>query len=237
MNMYARTEALLGEKAFKRLRQLRIMVIGAGGVGSHAAQALAYMGVGSLHLVDFDTLDITNANRHVQAQRHRIGRSKVEALKDHLLETFDRLEIRTSNIYFSEESLSLLDEPVDMVLECIDHLRAKLLIIEQSQRREIPILSALGMGNRLNPSLVHITTLYKTSGCPFAARLRREALKWQLKDTPVVISSETPRKISVKDDSTRHTPASCYLVPAACGNLMAYHVVKTFTDMSTKNGR
>lgn len=232
MDVYSRTRSLLGEERFDQLRRLRVMVVGVGGVGSHAAQALAHMGVGHLHLVDHDVIDITNANRHVQAQKRRITQPKVLALKSHLEETFDELSISTTRAYFSEETRYLLDEPVDIILECIDHLQAKILLIQEAQRRDIPILSAMGMGNRVDPSKLFFTTLYESRGCPLARRLRKEARLLQLNDIPVVMSSEIAAKTVVKSEALRHAPASCYLVPAACGNMMAYYVLDRFTTAS-----
>lgn len=229
MNTFVRTKALLGLQRFEQLQNLRILIVGAGGVGSHAAQALASLGVKHLHLVDYDVIEESNANRHVQAQLRRIGSPKVDALKEHLEETFPDLQIRTSRRYFSAETVEILDETPDIILECIDHLQAKLLLIQEAQKRDLPIISALGMGNRIDPSKLSISTLFESSGCPLGRNLRREARKIGLKDTPVIISAETPSK-TVIDSGTRHAPASIYLVPAACGLLMAYYVISQFTE-------
>lgn len=225
--MYTRTKLLLGDESFENITKQHVMVVGCGGVGSHAAVALARMGIGKLTLVDFDVIHVTNLNRHAQATKATIGSSKSLVLKE-LIESFSDTEVVAIRERFSDETKDLIfKESPDYLIDAIDIVTNKLQLISCVQEKGIPFITAVGAGNRQDPRALMITTLMKTQGDPLAKVLRTQVRKRGLEDFPVVASTELPLKIVAStDDPGRHSPASAYFVPSHCGQLAAYWVIE-----------
>lgn len=228
MNELLRTRMLLGENAFQKINQLSVLIIGIGGVGSHAAEALSRMGVGRLTLVDFDNLEITNSNRHVQSRMDRLGQNKAVAMKEHIAGTVPGCEVTALAMRFDpEHAEQILHSPFNFAIDAIDIMTNKLQLIQCLQQKNIPFISSMGMANRMDPRGVHLTTLYATKDDPFSKVVRKEARRAGIIDFPVVCSVEPSQKVLLEQDpsSTRNIPASCYFVPAMAGNLLAYWVI------------
>lgn len=225
--MYTRTKLLLGEEEFNKLTKKHVMVIGNGGVGSHAAIALARMGIGKLTLMDFDVINITNLNRHAQATKSNVGKSKTLELKA-MIEDFSETKVQAIVEKFTAETRGILKEVhPDFVIDAIDIVTHKLELIKTCQELGIPFITALGAGNRQDPRKLDITKLSKTQGDPLAKVMRHEVRKRKMKDFPVVASTELPSKIvASSEEKGRHSPASAYFVPSYSGHLLAYWVIE-----------
>ena len=222
MKELIRTQALLGDHYYK-LRQTTVMIVGLGGVGSHAAIALTSMGIGRLILVDFDDLAISNSNRHVQSRSDRIGQNKAQAMKEHILNVLPQTVIEVLPVRYSTEIEDIIfSQPVDYLIDAIDIMTNKLQLIQACLDRRIPFVSSMGMANRIDPLQVIETTIYRTKGDRFAGIIRRHARNKDWPDFPVVTSLEQSKKTIIPQiELSRNIPASCYLVPAAGGLALA----------------
>ncbi|WP_459128608.1 tRNA threonylcarbamoyladenosine dehydratase [Guggenheimella bovis] len=226
MDIFERNRALLGEALMHELKQTHVGIIGCGGVGSAASLAVSQLGVGKITLWDFDTLSDSNGNRHIQWTKETNGTSKVMALKAFLEERFE-MEIETVEELFTEDSTL---PKCDILVDAIDQVTNKLVLIRKAQEEGIPFISSLGMANRTDPSKVLVTKLAKTNTDPLAKVLRYEARKRGLKDFPVVFSTEIPTPVVVKEELGRHIPASISLVPNAAGLCIAHFVLQTIHE-------
>lgn len=225
MKSLSRNEALLGPD-YKKVLKARIAIIGLGGVGSHAAMALARMGVEGLILMDPDIIKSSNFNRHAQGFKRYLAVNKAQAIKEEIL-GFRDMDLKVLDYaYTKDSSEDLFKEDFHILLDCIDVVTHKLQLIEDAQRRDVKFISCLGTGNRLSPQGLKISSLYKTSDCPLARVIRREARKKGLEDFPVVLSTKKARKIVLDEkEGSRHLPASSYFTPAAAGQLLAYWAI------------
>lgn len=231
MEQFFRTGLLLGEDAMTKLADTHIAVFGVGGVGSYAAEALVRSGVGKITLIDFDTIDITNINRQAPALLSTVGQAKVEVMKNRLLDINQDLEITIFNAkYTAENSEEFFADIFDLV-DAIDIITSKIHLITECKKRNIPILSAMGMGNKIDPTRIKVADLYKTHMCPLAKVMRKELKDRHIKSLDVVFSDEKPRKPtqSICTPAKREVPASCAFVPPVAGLIMASHVIRTIT--------
>nr|WP_320131769.1 tRNA threonylcarbamoyladenosine dehydratase [uncultured Holophaga sp.] len=241
----SRTERLLGAQALERLRGSRVAIFGVGGVGSHAAEALVRGGVGHFLLVDHDCICLTNLNRQLHATQATLGQYKVEAMKARMLEIDPTARIDTlCDFYNPGKAESMIPEGLDYILDCIDTVTGKLDLIQEAKRREIPIISAMGAGNKLDPTAFEVTDLAKTLNCPLAKVMRKELRKRGIRHLKVVYSQEEalvpdkgedgdcppdcqcPKKGEAPITSRRQTPGSVSFVPAVVGMIMAGEVIK-----------
>ena len=214
---------LLGEENVKSLGNRTVLVVGLGGVGGTALEALVRSGIRNFVLIDFDVVDITNLNRQVLYTKEDVGRNKVDAAKDRLFKINDQLKIKTFNTKIEENTLNELElGNVDFIIDAIDYIPGKLHIIEYSLKNKIPFVTSLGMGNRLNPEDVCLTKLNKTENDPLAKKLRYEVKQkgLDLKEVNVVFSKEIPLIKSPK-------PASMMMVPSTAGLIIAKYVLST----------
>ena len=219
----ARSKQLLGEGKINALEDKVILVIGVGGVGGTALEALARSGFKKFVLIDFDKVDISNLNRQILFTSEDVGKDKVFAAKDRLLKISKDFEVKTIQARIGEQSLHELEiGDVDFIVDAIDFIEGKLKIYEFALEHHIPFISSLGMGNRVDPEKVTITNLNKTENDPLAKKLRYEARTrgLSLKDIPVVFSKEEPLIKSPK-------PASMIMVPSTAGLLIAKYVLNT----------
>ena len=227
-DMFERTRLLIGCEGLNKIKQATVLVIGVGGVGSICVESLARSGVGKIIVVDGDTIDITNLNRQLQTTENNIGKSKAHEMVKHIKSISNNIDIEYYDIFFDKDHFEIF-EKVDFVVDAIDTLSSKLDLIEICLEKKIPFISSMGMGNRLDPSLVHQTTLDKTEYDPLAKVLRKMARdkKIDLKKINVIFSNERPitqNKVLNKDGETRKEripPASMFLVPPAAGLLAA----------------
>ena len=214
---------LLGEDKIKSLGEKTLLVIGLGGVGGTALEALARSGVKNFVLIDFDKVDESNLNRQILYTMLDVGKNKVDVAKDHILKLNSNLSVTTFNTRVEETTLNNLNlGKVDFIVDAIDCIPGKLHIIEFAIKNKIPFITSLGMGNRLNPEDVVLTKLNKTENDPLAKKLRYEAKQRgiDLKEINVVFSKENPLIKSPK-------PASMMMVPSTAGLLIAKYVLTT----------
>jgi len=237
MNEFVRTELILGKEAIEKLSKARVAVFGVGGVGGYAIEALARSGVGTLDLIDNDTVSESNINRQIIATRKSVGLSKVEVMKQRILDINPNAIVNTYQCFYLPDKKDLFEfEKYDYIVDAIDTVTAKIDIICEAKKLNVPIISAMGCGNRLDPTKVTITDIYKTSGDPLAKIMRKELKDRRIKKLDVVYSTEKPLKplYSITDDNNpnrRGIPGSSAFVPPAAGLAIAYFVVKKICDI------
>lgn len=234
MEQFFRTELLFGEKAMASLSKAHVAVFGIGGVGSFAAEAIARSGVGAMTLVDFDTIDISNLNRQLPALMDTVGQSKVEVMAKRIFAIHPQIRLHVLNKKFLPENCDEFFEGMafDYVVDAIDIITSKLCLIEQCKTKGIPIISSMGMGNKVDPTRITITKLAKTHMDPLAKVMRKELKNRGITDLDVVFSDEEPRKPTqqIQGAGKREIPASCAFVPPVAGLMMASFVVRHLAE-------
>ena len=227
---FLRAQMLLGADAMARLRRCHVIVFGLGGVGSYAAECLARSGVGELTLVDQDTISVTNINRQLYALRSTVGQSKAEVAARRCADIDPELRVHPiCATYDAAHRDRFFSTHYDYIVDAIDLVSCKLDLIEQARLRRIPILTALGTGNKLDPTLLQVTDISKTSGCPLARVMRRELRARDIRRLKVVYSPEEPaetQQLEAPPPGRRSVPASVAWVPATAGLLMGSVVVR-----------
>ncbi|MCI8284440.1 MAG: tRNA threonylcarbamoyladenosine dehydratase [Firmicutes bacterium] len=234
MKRFQRTEQLIGSKAVEILAGSSVAVFGIGGVGSFAAEALARGGIGRLFLCDNDTVDITNINRQIIALGTTIGRKKTEVMAERIRDINSYAEVKISNAFFSSDTAREFSfEQFDYIVDAIDSVSSKLTLIETAKSRNIPIISCMGTGNKLDPSKFEIADISKTSVCPLARVIRTEMKKRGLFGLKVLYSNEQPVKFNNPQGGRVRAPASISFVPSVAGLMIAGEVIK---DILKKSG-
>lgn len=227
----SRERLLIGEDGIKQLANSTVCVLGLGGVGGSAAEALCRAGIGHLILVDHDTVDVTNLNRQLFATRQTIGQRKIDAAMDRLRSINPSVTLTLlDTFYLPENREEVFSHTPDFMIDAIDTVTAKLDLAEQCAERGIPLISCLGTGNRFDPSKLTIGKIEDTAGCgcPLARVIRRECKKRDIHQLPVVFSKEYPTQGICSEDSPsgRHSPGSISFVPPVAGYLLASYVVR-----------
>ena len=246
---FERMALLYGNAAMERLKDARVAVFGIGGVGGYVVEALARSGIGALDLIDHDRVSFSNLNRQIIATRSSIGRLKVEVASERIWDINPDCTVRTYRTFFLPETAGDFDFGVyDYVVDAVDTVTAKLLIAEKARDAGVPVISAMGTGNKLHPDRLEVADLFETSECPLARVMRKEARKRGNEHLKVVNSRETPltprRGEAEGADADaggpeseetgygkkRVTPGSTAFVPAAAGLLMAAEVVNELAE-------
>ena len=241
MDQFSRTELLLGKDAMERLSRSRVAVFGIGGVGGYACEALVRSGVGTLDLIDNDKVCLTNLNRQIIATRETVGQYKVDVMKERILAINPEAVVHTHPCFFLPENAA--DFPFaqyDYVIDAVDTVTAKIELVMQCQKTGVPIISAMGAGNKLDPTAFRVADIYKTRIDPLSRVMRRELKKRGVKELKVVYSEETP--LSPSEDmmsgdegiseiehpaaGRRSIPGSTAFVPSVAGLIIAGEVVK-----------
>lgn len=218
-DQFERSRLLLGEEALERLREKTVAVFGIGGVGGYVAEALARTGVGTLHLIDNDRVSTSNINRQVIALHSTVGRYKTEVMRERILDINPQAEVIIHNCFFLPENAdSFIFSGYDYVVDAVDTVTAKLEIIMRAKEAGVPVISSMGAGNKLDPSLFEVADIYETSVCPLARVMRRELKKRDIKKLKVVYSKEEPLK--------QRIPGSVAFVPSVAGLLIAGEVIR-----------
>ena len=238
-NAFSRMEILVGKEGADKLASARIAVFGLGGVGSYVVEALARCGVGSLTLVDHDTVSLTNINRQLFALRSTIGKSKVQVAKERIRDIDENILVHTYETFYNEDTAGMFDfHSYDYIVDAIDTVTAKLLLIQKAKECQTPILSSMGTGNKLDPSRFEITDISKTSVCPLAKVMRTELRKRGIRKVKVLYSKERPIKVNEteekKGNTERPVPGSISFVPSVAGLLIAAEVVRDLLEISSK---
>jgi tRNA A37 threonylcarbamoyladenosine dehydratase len=228
MNPWSRLEIIYGIENVKRFKEANVMIAGLGGVGSYSAEAICRSFVGKMTIVDFDTYDITNLNRQLHSTVENIGRSKVDVVAENILSINPNIAIRKYNSKIDEKNIDnfFKDDKVEYVIDAIDDVNAKILLIEFCMRNNIKIISCMGTGNRTNPQSFRIADIHKTINCPLAKKLRKELKSRGIKKHKVVFSEELPRK-SVETNII----GSNSFVPSSAGLLLASYVINDIAKL------
>ena len=230
---HIRTAMMLGEAAMERLAASRVAVFGVGGVGGHLCEALARAGVGAIDLFDNDTVSLSNVNRQAIALHSTVGRPKVEVMRERILDVAPDCQVRAHQTFYLPENADEYPlEDYDYVADAIDTVSAKIELALRADRAGVPIIAAMGAGNRTDPTRFRVTDLFSTSGCPLARVMRRELKSRGVRRLKVVFSDEpipTPpadAPILPTDPTSRKTPpGSLPFVPSAVGLIMARQII------------
>ncbi len=219
---FLRTKLLIGDEAFEKLKKGKVAIFGVGGVGSFATEALARAGIGRIDIFDGDKVDITNINRQAIAFHDTIGISKVEVMKKRILNINPEIIVNANECVFNASNAENYDfSPYDYIVDAIDMISSKILIIEKSKKLGKKVISSMGMGNKINPTMIEVADIFSTSICPLARVMRRELKKRGVNSLKVVYSKEKP--LYVPKDKVN---ASISFVPSAVGLIIASEVVK-----------
>ena len=212
LNQFSRTQLLLGEEAMNKLKNSRVAVFGVGGVGGYVCEALARSGVGTFDLIDDDKVCLTNLNRQIIATRKTVGKYKVEVMKERILDINPDAQVNIHQCFFLPENADEFSfDAYDYVVDAVD--TAKIEIIMQAKKKEIPVISSMGAGNKLDPTAFRVADIYKTKVCPLAKVMRRELKKRGVKKLKVVYSEEQP--IQPIEDMSISCRANCICPPGA----------------------
>lgn len=228
-NQFARTQLLLGKEAMDKLHSSRVAVFGIGGVGGYVVEALVRSGVGCIDIIDNDTVSITNINRQIIATWDSIGKYKVDVMKERILSINPNVDIRTYNCFYLPENSYQFDfSQYSYVVDALDTVTAKIDIVLQCQKAGTPIIASMGTGNKLNPMLLEVDDIFKTSVCPLAKVMRKELKNRNVKKLKVVYSKEIPIKPLQSNEPTnkRSVPGSTSFVPPTAGLIIAGEVIK-----------
>lgn len=224
----SRTEMLLGIEGVERLSAAKVAVFGVGGVGGYATEALARAGVGEIHLIDSDKVSISNINRQIIATHDTVGRYKTEAMRDRILSINPDCKVVCYNLFFDERTKDEIDfKTFDYVIDAIDSLSAKVELIAFAHAAQTKIISAMGAGNKLDPTLFEVSDISKTTVCPLARAVRIALRKKGINHLKVVYSKEPPAvPPEVSDGVKKRVPGSLSFVPSVMGLILAGEVIK-----------
>ncbi len=229
---FSRTENLIGKIAVERLKTARVIVFGLGGVGGYAAEALARAGVGALTLVDNDKVAVSNINRQILALNSTVGEYKADVAEKRIKDINPACKVKTYKLFYLPETASEIDfNNYDYVIDAIDTVSAKLCIAERAEKSGVPVISAMGTGNKLDVAGFKVADIYETRGCPLARVMRTECKRRGITRLKVVYSEEKAIKPQNADSKAEKSarkvaPASISFVPPVAGLLMAAEVVK-----------
>ena len=253
LNQFSRTELLIGKEGIEKLKDSKVAVFGIGGVGSFVVEGLVRAGVENFVLIDDDKVCLTNLNRQIIATRKTIGKYKVDVMKERILDINPNANVETHQEFYMPNSESnIINNELSYVVDCVDTVTAKLEIITQCKKLNIPVISAMGTGNKLDPSRFEITDIYNTNICPLAKVMRKELRKRNIDSLKVIYSEEEP----IKPDETlecscktncicppgtkrkcaerNQVPGSISFVPSVAGLMIAGEVVKDIINQKNK---
>lgn len=226
MGIFDRSEILLGCEALKKLKSSTVAVFGIGGVGSYTVEALVRGGIGNLFLFDGDIVSQTNINRQLVATVKTIGMPKIQVAADHCKEVNPEVNITAEQLFFDHENADRIDfSKFDYIVDAIDTVSSKILLIEKAKSAGVPVISCMGAGNKLDPTRFEVTDISKTSVCPLAKVMRYELKKRNITKVKVLYSKEEPIKHG-QTENGRPLPGSVSFVPSVAGLIIAGEVIK-----------
>ena len=230
LNQFHRTEILIGKEAVEKLKNAKVAVYGLGGVGSYVVEALARVGIGHLVLVDYDKYDITNINRQLGAYHSTIGKYKVDVMKQRILDINSNAIVES---YRPDEieggEINIIDSSFTYIVDAIDTMTNKIKLIEKANEKNIPIITATGAGNKLDPTKFEVADIYKTSVCPVCKILRKELKQRNIKKLKVIYSKEIPQKPKTEEKGIL---GSISFVPSVVGLIVAGEVIKDIININ-----
>ena len=225
---FVRTSLLIGEENLIKLKNSSVAVFGIGGVGGYAVEALARSGVGKITVFDNDTVSASNINRQIIATTKSVGKCKIEAIKERVLEINPDAKITAHKVFYLPENAGQFDfSQYDYVIDAVDTVSAKIQIILSAKEKNVPVISCMGTGGKTDPTKLAICDISKTSGCPLARVMRKELSLRQIKDVKVVFSDEKTITVNSEEKKSdgRGAPPSMIFVPAVAGLILAREVV------------
>lgn len=239
-NQFSRTELLIGKDGIKKLNTAKIAIFGIGGVGSFVIEGLVRAGVEKFILIDNDKVCLTNLNRQIIANHKTVGKYKIEVAKERILEINPNAKVETYQEFFMPDSKEILDDTIDYIVDAVDTVTAKIELVIRANKLDIPIISSMGTGNKLDPTKFEVTDIYKTSVCPLAKVMRKELKERDIKKLKVVYSKEEPIKLEdsrkngciyppeIKRRGTvrNQVQGSISFVPSVAGLIIAGEVIK-----------
>ena len=229
---HSRTAALIGADGLSRLQSARVAVFGIGGVGGHLAEALARAGVGHIHLIDRDTVSLSNINRQAVALHSTVGRPKAEVMAERIKDINPACEVEVSVCFYLPENAHEFDlSRYDFVADCVDTVATKLELAVRCDTVGTPLIAAMGAGNKLHPERFRISDISKTDTDPLARVMRRELKKRGVKKLLCVWSDEPPLPANITGDDGRPAPASISFTPSAVGLIMAGEMIRTLAGI------
>lgn len=245
LTQFSRTELLLGKEAMEQLSKARVAVFGVGGVGGYACEALVRSGIGAFDLIDDDKVCLTNLNRQIIATRKTVGKYKTDVMKERMLEINPDVDVAIHKCFFLPENADEFPfEEYDYIIDAVDTVTAKIELVMKAQEKNVPIISSMGAGNKLDASMFQVADIYKTKVCPLAKVMRRELKKRGVKKLKVVYSEEKPTRpiedmaiscrtncicppgAKYKCTERRDIPGSVAFVPSVAGLIIAGEVIK-----------
>ncbi|MBR1741736.1 MAG: tRNA threonylcarbamoyladenosine dehydratase [Lachnospiraceae bacterium] len=254
LNQFSRTQLLYGKEALEKLSKARVAVFGIGGVGGYVCEALVRSGIGAFDLIDDDKVCLTNLNRQIIATRKTVGRYKTEVMRERMLEINPDVDVKIHSCFFLPENAGSFDfESYDYVVDAVDTVTAKLEIILRAQEKNVPVISSMGAGNKVDPAGFRVADIYDTKICPLARVMRRELKRRGVKELKVVYSEEKPVRpledMSIscqtncicppgaehKCTERRDIPGSTAFVPSVAGLLIAGEIVNDLTEFSRRD--
>ena len=248
LNQFSRTELVIGKEGLEKLSNTKVAIFGLGGVGSFVLEGLVRAGVGNFVLIDDDRICLTNLNRQILATRKTVGQPKVEVAKQRILYINPDANVEIHQEFFMPETEGILDNSIDYIVDCIDTVTAKIELVVRADKLNIPIISCMGTGNKLDPTRFEVTDIYKTSVCPLAKVMRKELRSRGIKKLKVVYSKEEPVRLNeTTENSCKHNcicppgtkrkctirnqvPGSVSFVPSVAGLIIAGEVVKSILN-------
>lgn len=239
LDQFSRTELLIGKDGIKKLENSKVCIFGIGGVGSYVVEGLVRAGIGNFILVDNDKISLTNLNRQIIATTKTLGNSKVQTAKNRILEINPDAKVEVYEEFFMPESKDFFDDTVDYVIDCVDTVTAKIEIIMRAQKLNIPIISSMGTGNKLDPTKFVVTDIYKTEICPLAKVMRKELRNRGVKKLKVIYSKENPIELEdslenigdSNSETKKQVPGSISFVPSVAGLIIAGEVVRDILEI------
>ena len=253
LNQFSRTQLIFGKENMEKLAASRVAVFGIGGVGGYTIEALARSGIGTLDIIDDDKVCLTNINRQIIATRKTVGKYKVDVAKERLEDINPDINVNVYKTFFMPDTAKLFDfSNYDYIVDAIDTVTGKIELVMKAKEADVPIISSMGAGNKVNPAMLEVADIYKTSICPLARVMRRELKKRGVRKLKVVYSKEKPiRPIEGLETSCRTNcicppgtertctvrrdiPGSNAFVPSVAGFIIASEVVKDITGFSNK---
>lgn len=227
IEQFSRTEMLIGKNGVERLKKSKVAIFGIGGVGSFVVEGLVRAGIGNFILVDNDKVSESNLNRQIIATTKTIGRLKVEIAKERILEINPSANVEVYSDFFTPESPEIFDNTVNYIVDAIDTVTSKIELVIRANKLNIPIISCMGTGNKLDPTRFEITDIYKTSVCPLAKVMRKELKSKGIKKLKVIYSKEEPIKpVYYNNETKKQIPGSISFVPSVAGLIIAGEIVK-----------
>ena len=232
---FSRTEMLVGNDGMKKLNSAKVAIFGLGGVGSFVCEGLARSGIGNFVLVDFDKIDESNINRQLIATVKTIGKYKVDLMKERILEINPDANVETyKEFYMADSEIDIITQDLSYVVDCVDTIMAKIAIVCQCDAIDVPVISSMGTGNKLDPTMFEVADIYETSVCPLARIMKKDFRKRNIEKLKVVYSKEQP--INTNDcainqhDKKYKVKGSVSFVPSVAGLIIASEVIKDITS-------